>query len=125
MLRDFQTSDRDGNWEIYGMNADGSNVRRLTDNEETDYFPAWSPDGASLAFSTRRDGNMEIYLMDAGGSNLLDLTNHEAVDIMPNWSPDGTQLAFRSDRDGNQEIYMMDADGGNSALICWRPTAFS
>jgi dipeptidyl aminopeptidase/acylaminoacyl peptidase len=59
----FMTS-RDGNNEIYVMNADGSNQTRLTTNSVDDEFPAWSPDGAKIAFFSNRDGNYEIYVMN-------------------------------------------------------------
>ncbi len=57
---------RDGNQEIYVMNADGSGQQRLTRNTAGDYAPAWSPDGRKIAFVSQRDGhvNHEIYLMN-------------------------------------------------------------
>ncbi|HVF88396.1 MAG TPA: hypothetical protein VM866_12445, partial [Pyrinomonadaceae bacterium] len=54
--------------EIYTINADGSNVTRLTDNVFEDLYPAWSPDGAKIVFESARDGSNEIYLMNADGS---------------------------------------------------------
>ena len=59
-------SDRDGNPEIYVMNADGSGQTRLTDNDAREGAPGWSPDGAKIAFSSDRDGNFEI--MNANGT---------------------------------------------------------
>jgi len=58
-------SDRDGEFEIYVINADGSNLTRLTGNPAKDVFPAWSPDGSHIAFVSDRDGNAEIYVMNA------------------------------------------------------------
>ena len=55
-------SDRDGNFEIYTMDADGSNLARLTEDLGEDRNPAWSPDGTRLAFVSSRDGNAEIYV---------------------------------------------------------------
>ena len=78
---------RDGNWEIYVMNADGSNQRNLTDHNEYDEHPSWSPDGTSIAFTSDRDGNWEIYVMNVDGSNQTRLTDNSAYDGYPSWSP--------------------------------------
>lgn len=104
-------SDRDGDWEIYVANPDGSGQVALTDNAANDTLPAWSPDGTRIAFTSNRDGNNEIYVMDADGAGQTRLTNNSASDSIPAWSPDGTQLAFNTNRDGYQQVYVMGADG--------------
>ena len=104
-------SNRDGNDEIYVMNADGSNVLRLTHDPGKDWVPRWSPDGRQIAFFSNRDDNDEIYVMNADGTNLLRLTHTLASDWTPSWSSDGRQIAFSSSRDGDFEIYLMNADG--------------
>ncbi len=104
-------SARDGNYEIYTMNGDGSGVARLTNDAAEDEYPAWSPDGSRIAFSSKRAGNYEIYLMNTDGSGLTRLTNDSDWDNQPAWSPDGSKIAFSSFRDGNGEIYVMNADG--------------
>ena len=80
-------SDRDGNFEIYVMNADGSAQARLTSDPAFDGGPAWSPDGSKIAFRSLRDGNSEIYVMNADGSGQTNLTNHPADDEEPAWNP--------------------------------------
>jgi WD40 repeat protein len=105
------TSLRDGNNEIYVMNADGSGVTRLTNNPAIEYAPAGSLDGRSIAFMSRRDGNFEIYVMNADGSGQTRLTNSTADDWDPAWSPDGRRIAFASYVGGNNEIFVMNADG--------------
>jgi Tol biopolymer transport system component len=102
---------RDGNYEIYSMNADGSSPTRLTNNTAWDNQPNWSPDRSKIAFATDRDGNLEIYSMNANGSNLIRLTNYGAADNYPVWSPNGSKISFTSNRDGNLEIYSMNANG--------------
>ena len=107
------SSDQDGDFEIWVMNADGSGQRKLTDNNATDWSPAWSPDGAQIAFVSNRDGNDEIYIMNVDGSDQRRLTETDASESFPVWSPDGTEISFDSDRDGNWEIYVMTSDGSN------------
>ncbi len=66
-------SDRDGDHEIYVMNADGTEVQQLTDNDDSDGGPAWSPSGKKIAFDSDRYGDREIFVMDADGSNVVSL----------------------------------------------------
>ena len=116
-------SDRDGNREIYVMNADGSGVTRLTDNDAIDSGPAWSPDGRRIAFSSTRDGSFEVYVMNADGSGVTRLTDNDARDWSPAWSPDGRHIAFESTRDGNSEIYVMNADGSGVTRLTYNGAA--
>ena len=62
-------SARDGNWEVYAVNLDGSGLKRLTSNSANDGLPTWSPDGRSIAFVSNRSGAWAIWVMDASGDN--------------------------------------------------------
>ena len=85
---------RDGNGEVYAMDADGSEPRNLTQHPAKDVRPAWSPEGRRIAFVSRRDGNSELYVMNADGSGKRNLTRNRAIDDYPTWSPDGRRIAF-------------------------------
>jgi TolB protein len=89
-------SDRDGNPEVYAMNADGSDERNLTRNPAKDRNPAWSPDGRKIAFERwgPAHASPEIYVMNRDGSRQRNLTRHPANDVHPVWSPDGRKVAF-------------------------------
>jgi Tol biopolymer transport system component len=128
------TSNMSGNYEIYVMNADGSNKTQLTNNMVLDYHPVLSPDGKKIAFASQMDNNAvffnegigldsdmtkgnEIYVMNADGSNQTRLTNNNYYDTVSSWSPDSSKILFISDRDGNYEIYVMNADGSNQTRL--------
>jgi LysM repeat protein len=68
-------SSRDGNYEVYTINLDGSGLKRLTNNEAADGLPTWSPDGKSIAFVSNRGGPWAIWVMDVSGANQRKLFN--------------------------------------------------
>lgn len=115
------TSDRDGNQEIYVMNADGTNPRNLTNHMANDSAPTWSPDGTQIVFTSFRDDSTGIYVMNTDGSNLRNLTNNIGSGNGSTWSPDGAQIAFTSTADGNYKIYVMNADGSNLRRLTNNP----
>ena len=90
----FHTQDGQ-NIDVYVVDGFGDGLKRLTDHEAEDSWPAWHPGGQKLAFTSNRDGNLEIYTMTAGGVVIGNITNDPASDKHPAWSPNGRHIAFR------------------------------
>jgi Tol biopolymer transport system component len=120
-------SNRTGDWEIFVMDADGSNLQQLTHAPGFDGGPVWSPDGKKIVFPSERDNDPEIYLMDADGTHQQRLTNTPGDDSHPHWYPDGKKIIFNSARTtpdlkadwGKQwhEIFSMNADGSQPTQL--------
>lgn len=106
------TSTRDGNQELYVANADGSNVRRLTNDPALDVHPCWSPDSNRIAFATSRWGDFELAVVKRDGTLLERVTESPGLDDYPAWSPDGRWLAFTSNREGNFEVFLLEVQTG-------------
>jgi Tol biopolymer transport system component len=106
-------SNRSGEWHLYTMKPDGSDLRDLTPNLKDCRNPSFSPDGSKIVFYSAMSGNDEIYVMGAGGGAPRNLTNNPARDIHPHWAPDGKSILFNSLRDDPDafDIYQMNADG--------------
>ena len=123
-------STRDGDFEIYVMDADGSDVQRLTRHRGLDGFPVWSPDGNQIAFVRDTDPpatgpvhparSRSIYVMNSDGSNVQRLTEFETGGYT-SWSPDGERIAFEGNFDGIWEIYVMHSDGSNVQRLTHTP----
>ncbi len=101
------------------MNADGSSPTSLI--TAAGFYPAWSPDGTKMAFTSDRGGPAAIHVVGRDGSSDVRLTNQRRSDFDPAWSPDGTEIAFASRRDGNYEIYVMGADGSSPRRLTNHP----
>ncbi len=101
-------------WDIYVMNADGSNMVRRT-NGGYNLEPAWAPDGRTIAFESVQDGSLGVFVVDAdGGSGSRVVLNRPGWDGNPAWSPDGRKITFTSDwraYDVMYDLYVANADG--------------
>ncbi len=96
-----------GNYDIWTMDADGSNNVRLTDDPADELTPAWSPDGKSIIYSS--EGN--IWTVDRAGIRIKQLTDDEFSNGDPFFSPDGSKIVFASDRSGNSDLWLMNSNG--------------
>lgn len=104
-------SARDGNLEIYVMNADGSVPQRVTEDAGEDIWPDLSPNGRYVTYASNRSGNREILVQHLATGEIVNVSNHSADDNWPRFSPNGREVAFHSNRDGNYEIYIASVDG--------------
>jgi Tol biopolymer transport system component len=108
-------SGRDGITGIWISNRDDSGHTNITQSG-SDSFPAWSPDGRTIAFSRDEGGNVDIYTMSPDGSNLQRLTEAQGPDTLPTFTPTG-DIIFRSARSGSWAIWKMSRTGGGQTEI--------
>ena len=114
--RDSDLSEETPDSDIYVMNADGSDQRRLTDGGVRNYRPVWSPDGVRIAYTSHEWRYFYIYSINADGSDRQRLT-YTSDDRDPVWSPDGWSIAFTSDREGNYLSLVTEIDGTDQSRV--------
>ena len=122
------TSDRDAtkenrSKELYIVDYDGFNPRRVTVNRKLNILPAWSPDGRSLAYVSYRTGGPDIFRASIFEGRSANLTNGAGQNFAPSFSPDGKRIAYASTRSGNMEIWIANADGGGARKVTASPAA--
>jgi TolB protein len=105
--------------ELYLMDADGGNLRRLTNDalpQNTIFAstPVWSPDGSQIAYLVAYNTNVEIEVINVETGYRRRLTNNYALDTRLVWLPDGQGMVFMSDRGGYWGVYQMDITGENT-----------
>lgn len=123
------TSGRDGNSEIYVMDADGTNLKRLTNSPANDFEPSWSPDGSKIAFASIVNyTKYQIYLINADGTNLRRLTDLPTGANYPCWLSGGTKILFTTIKgkfEFETEAYIIDADGRDPPRRIGGPVAIA
>ena len=97
--------------EIVVLTLGQSDFRRLTNNDNSDEEPEWSPDGTVILFDSDRAGSNDLYVMKADGSGLIRLTDGPAKEDHGTWSSDGSRIAYQHELEGNTDVYVMSANG--------------
>jgi TolB protein len=120
------TSDRDATKpprgkELYIVDYDGFNAKRITVNNSLNILPAWSPDGRSLAYTSYRQGSPAIFVARIFEGRSDNITKGDGQAFAPSFSPDGKQIAYASNKTGNMEIWVANADGTNAHRITSSP----
>jgi Tol biopolymer transport system component len=116
-------SHRDDNWELYLVDADGSNLVRLTLHAENDFAPSWSPDGHRLVFASRRFQDADLFVIDTETGELTQLTTGTQNEFEPAWSPDGEWIAYVTQIKDQGDIFVMKADGSEPTNLTNSPYA--
>lgn len=120
---------RDGDQEIYIMDAEGKNPRRITNAKGYDGGPFFSPDGKRIVYRSDRkqDGNLQIFINTPDGKNEHAITGNDVLNWCPYWHPSGKWLIFtRADhnaKDGppNYDLYLIRDDGSQLTRVTYDP----
>ncbi|MEE8448401.1 MAG: Tol-Pal system beta propeller repeat protein TolB, partial [Thermodesulfobacteriota bacterium] len=99
--------------EIFIMDYDGYNVRRLTHNDSISVIPSWSPDGEKLLFTSYVSGNPDLYLAGLDGGKVIRLSRWPGLNLGGRWSAPANRIVLTLTKDGNPEVYTMKVDGSD------------
>lgn len=97
--------------DVYVMNANGQNVRRITNANTLNLSPSWAPDRRSLVLTSFLNGNPDLFSITVPGARLTKLSSLRGLNLGGRWSPDGRRIAVTLEYDGNPEIALLNPDG--------------
>jgi Tol biopolymer transport system component len=110
-------SNRDGNFDIYLVGADGDGLVRLTDHPAQDRRPSWTPDGTRIVFQSDREGSVDLWRLQLETLAASRITDYPGDEEVPAVSPDGRRLAFMSSREGHLQLFVQPLNGGDSSRV--------
>src|SRR5206468_43068 len=106
-------SNRDGAWEIYLMDWDGGNQRRITTHNGLSILPSWSPDNERMVYTSFARGTSDMYIINRRGGARIRVHTALSLNTSATFSPIGNDIAFVGSVNGNPDIYVIKDDGTN------------
>ncbi|MGE5607201.1 MAG: TolB family protein [Bacteroidota bacterium] len=107
------TSKRDGSFDIYTINDNGTDLKRLTNNQNDDIKPQWAPNGDKILYYSKKGKECALWVMNYDGSSQVKLAENCNSDFLPLWSPDSLKILFVAKIKKKNAIFTVDSDGGN------------
>lgn len=116
----FSRREGDAN-ELYLLDYDGENLRRITRNGSLNLAPRWSPDGRRVCYTSYYEGKQRLLILDGSTGQSTNIAQFSGLNVGAAWSPDGRELAVTLSQDGNPEIYRIRPDGSVSQRLTFSP----
>ncbi|MBN1427163.1 MAG: serine/threonine-protein kinase [Anaerolineae bacterium] len=111
-------SNKNGRFDIYVMNADGSNARPLTTGSSDDFSPAWSPDGSQIVYHSQAGNSSHLYSISVAGGAPQQLTTTSTLNMWPDWSPIGGKIAYTSTiATGARGLFVLELSTGQPTRL--------
>jgi len=109
----FTVKVKGGKDQIYGMDFDGANAFRISNNSSTNMLPAFSPSGGQIAYTSFMRNNPDLYVGPSGGGRPTKVSGHNGMNTGAAWSPDGSKIALTLSKGGSPDIYIISASDGS------------
>jgi len=105
-------SKRNGNSEIYIINDDGTDLKRLTHSKGDKVKPCWSPNGTKILYFLKKGKQYQLWVMNRDGSGQMRLADDCNEKYSPLWSPDGSKIVFASKKQSKSAVFIVNSDNG-------------
>ncbi|HBE77863.1 MAG TPA: hypothetical protein DDW65_08770 [Firmicutes bacterium] len=110
-------SKRDGGPEIYTINDNGAELKKLTANKGDKSMPCWSPDGSKLLYLLKKGSRYQLWMINSDGSGQIKFFDECMDDYPPLWSPDGSKIVFTAKYQSKKAAFVVNSDGGGLARL--------